>query len=221
MKRYSAGVGLVLIALTAAGCGGGDTKAGRTPAVVGSGAPVIVPGRPGEQARTATPGQTVDTGAGAFNEADVRFMQMMVPHHQQALEMTALVKDRARNTKLRSFAERIDAAQGPEISAMQSWLRAKGKATTGAGQGHAGHMGRGAAVRMPGMATPEQMAKLQASSGQGFDRLFLQLMIAHHQGALTMAGEVLRTGIDVIAQRTALDVNATQSAEIRIMRDML
>jgi uncharacterized protein (DUF305 family) len=217
MKRQMAGIGLVIFTLAVAGCSGGEAAPKPTTGVVGSGAPVIMPGRPGEPARTATPGQTLSVGQPA-NEADVRFMQKMIPHHQQALEMTALVKDRASSEQLRSLAERIDAAQGPEISAMQSWLRDKGRSTAGSGHGHAGH---GAAEQMPGMATPEQMAKLKAASGKDFERLFLELMIAHHRGALAMASEALKSGADVIARRTAMDVSMSQSAEIRRMQDML
>ncbi|MBC6462483.1 DUF305 domain-containing protein [Actinomadura sp. HBU206391] len=213
-----AGIGLVIAAFAVAGCSGGDEKTPRSsPGVVGSGAPVIVPGRPGEPNRTAKPGETVDSGVRAANDADVRFMQRMIPHHEQALEMTALVKDRAQNTKLRALADRIGAAQGPEISAMQSWLRSQGKSTAGGGHGHGAH-GAGA---MPGMATPEQMNKLKAVSGKEFDKLFLELMIAHHKGAITMANEVLGAGADVTVNRMAIDVNTGQASEIRRMQDLL
>jgi uncharacterized protein (DUF305 family) len=218
MVRKLAGIGLLAVIVALSGCGGGEQQPKATPGVVGSGAPVIVPGRPGEPARTATPGQTVDAGVRAANAADVRFMQMMVPHHEQALEMTALAKDRASDDKVRTLAGRIDAAQGPEISAMQSWLRSHGQSTTGGGHDHGGH---GAVMRMPGMATPEQMARLKAASGKEFDRLFLELMIAHHRGAVSMADEVLQKGADVIVNRMALDVNAGQNAEIQRMRALL
>jgi uncharacterized protein (DUF305 family) len=213
-----AGIGLLAVALAVAGCSGGSAAPKTTPGVVGSGAPVIVPGRPGEPARTATPGETLKAGGDPANEADVRFMQMMIPHHQQALEMTALVKDRTQNQKLHTLAGRIEVAQNAEISAMQSWLRTQGKSTAGGGHDHSGHS---AAMAMPGMATPKQMAELTAASGGAFDRLFLQLMITHHQGAITMAREVMKTGSDVTVDRLALDVNMSQGAEIRRMQMML
>jgi uncharacterized protein (DUF305 family) len=217
MKGNMAGIGLLIVTLAVAGCSGEGSAPKATPGVVGSGAPVIVPGGPGEPARTATPGQTLKAGGEPANATDVRFMQMMIPHHQQALEMTALVKDRTQNEKLRSLAGRIEVAQGAEISAMQSWLRTQGKSTAG-GHDHSGH---GAAMAMPGMATPKQMAELKAASGAEFDRIFLQLMITHHQGAITMAREVLKSGSDVVVDRMALDVNMSQSAEIRRMQMML
>lgn len=218
MGMKLAGIGLVVAAFAVAGCSGEETTPRSSPGVVGSGAPVIVPGRPGEPNRTAKPGETVDTGVRAANGADVRFMQRMIPHHEQALEMTALVKDRAVNTQVRALAGRINAAQGPEISAMQSWLRSKGKSTAGSGQGHGAHGGGDA---MPGMATPEQMAKLKAASGKEFDKLFLELMIVHHKGAITMANEALGDGADVIVNRMAIDVNTGQGAEIHRMQELL
>jgi uncharacterized protein (DUF305 family) len=214
MMRRLTGTGLLLVTLAAAGCSG-DTAAPKTsPGVVGSGAPVIVPGRPGEAARTAAPGEKVNTGVVAANAADVRFVQRMIPHHQQALEMAALVMERTSDQDLRGLADRIDAAQGPEISVMRSWLRTRGLPVAPGGHGAIGH------EQMPGMATAEQLDRLKAASGAAFDRLFLQLMIAHHQGALTMATEVLRSGVEATVYRLALDVNATQSAEITRMREM-
>jgi uncharacterized protein (DUF305 family) len=216
MARRMAGFGLfILILVAAAGCTGGKAAPQSSPGVVGSGAPVIVPGRPGEPARTATPGEKVNTGVQVANAVDVRFMQRMIPHHQQALEMTALVKDRTSNADVRRLAGRIDAAQGPEIDVMRAWLRTRDLPTA---QGHSGH---GGAEGMPGMATAEQLGRLRAAGGPEFDRQFLQLMIAHHQGALSMAGEVLRSGREVMAQQMARDVNAIQSAEIRRMKAML
>jgi uncharacterized protein (DUF305 family) len=214
MMRQLTGTGLLLVTLAAGGCSGGTAAPKTSPGAVGSGAPVIVPGRPGEQARTATPGEKVNTGVVAANAADIRFVQRMIPHHQQALEMAALVNDRSSNKDVRGLADRINAAQGPEISVMQSWLRTRQLPVPGRGHGDVGH------DQMPGMATAEQLDRLKAASGAAFDRLFLQLMIAHHQGALTMAAEVLRSGVEATVYRLALDVNATQSAEIRRMREM-
>ncbi|MGH3387401.1 MAG: DUF305 domain-containing protein [Actinomadura sp.] len=201
--------------LAVAGCTGGGTAAPTaTPGVVGSGAPVIVPGRPGEPARTAAPGEKVNTGVAAANAADIRFVQMMIPHHQQALEMTALVKDRTTNKALRGLAERISAAQTGEIAFMRTWLRTRSLPVD---RGHTGH----GAAQMPGMATDGQLEKLRDADGAAFDRQFLQLMIVHHQGALTMAAEVLKSGAEATAYRMALDVNASQGVEIRRMQGML
>lgn len=202
-------------------CRGEDTPGDR--GVAGSKAPVLMPGRPGEQARTATPGQTVGPPAAKANAADIQFVRMMIPHHEQALEMTALVKERASDQRVRAIAGRIDAAQGPEISWMQSWLRDHGAAGTGH-QGHSGHGGHGTnqgGAQMPGMATPQQMTQLRAASGKDFDRLFLQLMIKHHEGAITMSTQVENKGSDLAVKELALDVRVTQQVEINHMRGML
>lgn len=213
MMRRLTGIGLIFGILAVAGCTGGTAAPVSSPGVVGSGAPVIVPGRPGEPARTAAPGDKVNTGVAAANAADIRFVQMMIPHHQQALEMTALVKDHTSNKALRGLAERISAAQTGEIAFMRTWLRTRSLPVD------PGHTGHGAA--MPGMATEGQLKNLRDADGAAFDRQFLQLMIAHHQGALTMAAEVLKSGAEATAYRMALDVNASQSAEIRRMQGML
>jgi uncharacterized protein (DUF305 family) len=176
--------------------------------------PVIVPGRPGEPAHTATPGERVGVPASKPNAADVMFVQMMVPHHQQALEMTGLIEGRARSRQVRGIAARIDAAQRPEISYMQSWLRGNAKS---AASGMSGEM---MSEMMPGMATPQQMAQLRAASGKKFDRLFLKLMITHHQGAVTMATTVLSGGSSLAIQDLAREIMADQSAEIRRMQGM-
>ena len=218
MRGNVAGIGLLILLLAATGCSSGEAAPKPSGGAVGSSAPVIIPGRPGEPARTATPGQTVKAAGEEPNVADVRFIQMMIPHHEQALEMSALVKDRSEDQQIRALAERIEAGQGAEITAMQSWLRTNGKSLTGSGHDHAGH---GSMMKMPGMATPEQMADLKAASGKEFDRLFLQLMINHHRGAMTMADEVLKSGRDVTVDRMALDVNMSQGAEIRRMQNML
>jgi uncharacterized protein (DUF305 family) len=203
-----------------AGCSGGgeDEKAAAPKATV------IAPGRPGEPNRTVTAGPT---SAKPPTAAEVTFVQMMIPHHQQALEMSVLAPEQASDAKVKALAERIDVSQGAEISAMQSWLRRHAVDGQGAG-GHGGHGGHGAPsaapshAGMPGMATPEEMARLQAAQGEEFDRLYLNLMIKHHEGALTMAREVLsKTGTDVTVQQLAKDVLTTQQAEIVRMRDLL
>lgn len=196
-------------------------------------ATMLAPGKPGEPNRTVTVGPGTPAAATA---ADIKYVQMMIPHHRQAVEMAVLAPKQARDTAVKALADRIDKGQGGEISAMQSWLRQHG-ATEGQGQsaggGHTGH-GRGTGGgsgatggaggtthgNMPGMATPEQMARLQAAEGTEFDRMFLSLMITHHQGALTMAREVLAHGLDTVVNDMARDVLTSQNAEINRMRDM-
>jgi uncharacterized protein (DUF305 family) len=165
----------------------------------------------------ATPGHT---------PADVRFMREMIGHHAQALEMAALVPERAARPDLRLLAERITVSQQDEIAMMQAWLRAHGEAVPAdAHAGHHAHHAAGAdSAAMPGMATPEEMARLAAARGAEFDRLFLELMIRHHEGALVMVRELFATpgaGQESQIYSVASEVDADQRMEIDRMRSML
>ncbi|GFH34713.1 DUF305 domain-containing protein [Streptomyces pacificus] len=180
------------------------------------GTAVVAPGKPGEPARTLSPEQAAqELPDDSPNAADVLYVQMMIVHHRQALEMTALVPDRAAATPVKRLAERIAAAQQPEIGAMRGWLKSHGEDE--AAGGHAHDHDHGA---MPGMATEEQLARLRAAEGTAFDELFLKLMITHHQGALTMGTTVLSEGNNVRVGEMANDVVASQTAEISRMRAM-
>jgi uncharacterized protein (DUF305 family) len=178
-------------------------------------APVIVPGKPGEPASTLAPGQTPGVKQIPANDADIRYMRNMIGHHQQAVDMAKLVPQRAVADEVKRVADRISATQDAEIEMMNSWLRQHGQPTVD--PAHAGHESHDPAT-MPGMATPAQLDALRAATGTAFDAMFLQLMITHHQGALTMAGEIQTRGADVRIQEIADDVIATQSAEINRMR---
>ncbi|HEX2208726.1 MAG TPA: DUF305 domain-containing protein [Longimicrobium sp.] len=156
------------------------------------------------------------------HEADVRFVTGMIAHHAQALEMTALVPARASSEGVKMMAERIDVSQRDEIRLMEQWLRGRGIAVPAANSAHAHH--GGAHARMPGMLAPEEMHRLAAASGAEFDRLFLELMIRHHEGALQMVAELFNTpgggqATDVFA--LASEVDADQRMEIDRMRAML
>ena len=185
---------------------------------------VLLAAAPGAVAAQAGPGHT---------EADVRFMQGMIGHHAQALEMTALAPDRARNEGVRLMAERINVSQQDEIALMRRWLRARGADTVALG-GHDAHHAHPAPAAadsagaghggMPGMATPEEMARLASLSGAEFDRLFLELMIRHHEGALVMVGELFGTpggGQASSVYQIASEVDSDQRMEIERMRRML
>jgi uncharacterized protein (DUF305 family) len=158
--------------------------------------------------------------------ADVRFMRGMIGHHQQALEMAALVPERAARPELRMLAERITVSQQDEIAMMQAWLRGHGEAVPAA-DAHAGHHAHHAgadSAAMPGMASPEEMARLAAARGAEFDRLFLELMIRHHEGALVMVRELFATpgaGQESQIYSVASEVDADQRMEIDRMRSML
>ncbi|MFD4198095.1 DUF305 domain-containing protein [Amycolatopsis thermoflava] len=181
--------------------------------------PVVVPGAPGEPARTLPADEASSAvPANRHNDADVSYAQRMIMHHQQAIRMGELAPARAAREDVKGLAARITATQAPEITSMTAWLRQRGLEVPGE---HAGHHGSHAEHGpMPGMATEEQLAALAAATGPEFDRMFLQLMTAHHEGAITMATEVLGAGSDVFVEEMATDVIASQSDEVTRMRSM-
>lgn len=197
-----------------AGCAGSC----RTAAVDQS-APIVQPGAPGESSRVVDAAKAADLSAVQFTPADVRFMQGMIGHHEQAVEMVALVPSRTASEGVRKLALRIDVSQADEIRMMQDWLRARGQSVPSE---HAMHM-HGATL-MPGMLTPDEMDRLAAAGGVEFDRLFLEGMIKHHAGALTMVQELFATpgaGQDSEMFAFASDVEADQRMEIDRMSAML
>ena len=182
-------------------------------------APIVQPGAPGEPSRAITAAEASDLAGIRFTEADVRFMQGMIPHHAQALEMTALVDARTADETMRRLAQRIELSQEDEIEMMQEWLRSRGQDVPGVDAHHAPGW-----EPMPGMLTPEEMDRLAAAEGVAFDRLFLELMIKHHQGAVTMVGNLLdQPGAAQDSQLFAFasDVTSDQAAEIDRMDAML
>jgi uncharacterized protein (DUF305 family) len=179
--------------------------------------PAYLPGGPGQPASTLPPGQPNPLPPNEPNEADLRYVQDMIMHHQQAIDMALLAPERAARDDVKRFAERMAGAQGPEIEGMNGWLRQHNQPTIDPRQsGHAGH-----SMSMPGMATPAQLEALRAASGPAFDTMYLQLMIAHHEGALTMARTLQTSGRDVRVQEMANDVIAVQTDEINTMRELL
>jgi uncharacterized protein (DUF305 family) len=195
-----------LIALS--GCTSGPPQAPRADST----APVIAPGKPGEQAKTLSPSEAATAVPSATaNAADILYVQDMIIHHRQALDMALLAPTRANSPKLKSLADRIKAAQGPEIQFMTTWLGQQGQP---APDHHAAH------ADMPGMATPEQLEALKAATGKPFDKLFLELMINHHLGAIKMSEKVLTSGSHIRIEELATDVSVTQTAEIRRMQQL-
>jgi uncharacterized protein (DUF305 family) len=178
--------------------------------------PLIQPGAPGESSRAITPEQAVDLPPIRQTAAEVRFMQGMIGHHAQAVEMTTLVVSRSGRDDVKLLAQRIALSQADEIKMMQEWLVLRGEQVPDA---HAHH---GAA--MPGMLTAEEMSRLAGASGAEFDRLFLELMIKHHGGALTMVSELYSqpdAGQDPELFAFASDVDVDQRAEIARLAAML
>ncbi|GAA3041677.1 DUF305 domain-containing protein [Actinokineospora globicatena] len=181
--------------------------------------PVVQPGKPGEANHTLSP-EEIESGVPVVppNAADFGYAEMMIVHHHQAVEMSALAPDRAANASLKGLASRIADTQDPEIGAMNEWLRRNGKPTVDPSHaGHGGHAGH----QMPGMATPEQLAELKAATGPAFDELFVRLMTRHHEGAIEMANVVRKDGSDVKVQEMADNIVAEQSDEIRRMSTIL
>lgn len=212
-------VSATLLAL--AGCQDDDGKTGANGAKDGRN-PVIAPGKPGERARTLSPEQAArERPDDTPNAADQTYVRGMIEHHRQALTMSALAPDRASAEAVKGLAERIAAAQKPEIGAMERWLArypAPGGAGATGGAGGTGGMGGHDHGAMPGMATEQQLKELADARGTDFDRLFLKLMTAHHEGALKMAGQALAGGNNVAVEEMATEVVATQTAEIHRMR---
>jgi uncharacterized protein (DUF305 family) len=181
------------------------------------GKPVVVqPGEPGQPSKTLPP----DTKGKLppRSQADVDFMQGMIMHHAQAVEMTALINSHTGNKELHALGARISSSQTDEIKFMKRWLLARGeKVSTAMDMTHD-------SMLMPGMLTAEQMEVLRKAKGAEFDRLFLTGMIQHHNGALTMVKELFETagaGQDGEMFDFATDVDTGQRVEIKIMEHML
>lgn len=175
-------------------------------------------GSKSSRAASAPAGQ--NPAPGAFNDADVMFAQMMIPHHEQALKMSQLAEGRAEDPEVKKLAVEIARAQDPEIQKMKSWLKAWGKPESGGdGTDHGGHdMGSsedsGTSGGMAGMMSEKDFDELTTAKGKDFDKKFAQLMIEHHRGAVEMAEEAQRDGRNATAKKLADAVVSTQSAEI-------
>ncbi|SRR5258708_2784795 len=194
---------------------------------VGQQPPIVQPGAPGRSSKTLSP-TTVGRSVRAPSEADTGFMQGMIHHHAQAVEMTDLMRTRSRNKALLALGKRINISQTDEIKYMKQWLEDRGKPVMD--HSRMDHMGNmpgsmpGNMPLMPGMLTPQQMKALARATGPAFDRLFLTGMIQHHTGALIMVEDLFDTpgaGQDNILFDFATDIDNTQRAEIKIMQGML
>lgn len=198
--------------------------------------PIFQPGAPGAPSRIISPAEAVALGRGSFTADDVAFMQHMIVHHAQAVEMVDLLQTRGASPSVRLLGRRIALSQAAEMDLMRDWLTERGQPlampvsdhSAHAGMDHSAHAGHAMPASdtplMPGMLSPRQMRALAAASGPAFDRLFLQGMIQHHQGAIDMV-EALMTRPDA-AQDTLLSdftaaVVADQSTEILRMRSLL
>lgn len=146
-----------------------------------------------------------------FNEADVTFAQMMIPHHEQAVEMARLAQEHAADPQIKELADQILSSQSEEIETMTAMLEEWGAPVEVEGHGD---------MDMGGMASEDQMAELEAARGAEFDRLFVELMIAHHQGAVDMAETELAEGRNPEALALAEQVVEMQTVEIATLEEI-
>jgi uncharacterized protein (DUF305 family) len=238
---YMRGSGEIRVVVSVAACSGvlavATTLAGLSPWRVGAQRPVpakpvvVQPGAPGKPTRVLP--STTKAKLPPVSTADVQFMQGMIVHHAQAVEMTALIESHTDNKDVRSLGARISHSQADEIKFMKRWLVARGQLLSDATHDmHKMHMDHknmsheqmAQMAIMPGMLTAEQMEALRQAKGAAFDRLFLTGMIQHHGGALTMVKELFDTagaGQEAELFNFATDVDSGQRAEIRIMQNML
>ncbi|MFC9165204.1 DUF305 domain-containing protein [Streptomyces fungicidicus] len=201
IRRAALGTTAVAAALVLAACGsdnGSDTGSG---------------------AQTSASAGAEDT-AGAHNDQDVSFAQGMIPHHQQAIQMSKMAASQASSTEVKDLAARIEKAQDPEIETMSGWLESWGEDVPSSmpGMDHGGHSG---SSDMPGMMDTEDMDELMKASGKGFDTMFLTMMVEHHEGAVEMATTEKDKGRYGPAKKLAGDIITAQNAEIEEMNKLL
>jgi uncharacterized protein (DUF305 family) len=205
---------LILVTVTAAGVAACKTASGGS----STGTRILQPGAPGQDTKTIGTAQATDLSKVGHTPADVKFMQGMIGHHAQAVEMVALIADRTATEDLKRMGLRIQVSQEDEMNMMRTWLQVRGETVPGP---HSHHEPGGF---MPGMLTAEEMTQLANAKGKEFDRLFLQGMIKHHAGAITMVDELFKTpgaGQDGEIYAFASDVDSDQRMEIERMGLML
>ena len=219
-------IGFVIALFASAGAPSGQSQSPPQP----QSPPIVQPGAPGENSKTLSPEAAV-IAPRTPAAPDIAFMQGMIMHHSQAVEMTDLLRTRSRSKDLQALGKRISISQTDEIQYMKQWLEERGQPTS---MQHAhmdmanmkgmDHSKMDSMPLMPGMLTPQQMKALERASGPAFDHLFLTGMIQHHTGALTMVQDLFDTpgaGQDAVLFDFATDIDNTQRAEINIMQAML
>jgi len=197
MRKYLLGMSAAAILVITAGCGGEEAGSAATPE------------------STTTAPTTESTTSTEHNDADIAFAQMMIPHHQQAVDMAKMAAEKAGDQKVKDLASRIEGAQDPEIRQLTGMLQQWGAPTESSDMPGMDH-GSG-----DGMMTDDQMAQLDQATGAAFDTMWLQMMIEHHQGAVTMAKTELAQGSNPEAKALAQKIVDAQEAEITEMQGML
>jgi uncharacterized protein (DUF305 family) len=214
-SRLAACLGAAALAVALAACG--SSAGGHD---MGSMGGADGASRSASPSTSTSPSSSAATTAGDHNDADVTFAQDMVVHHEGAIAMAELATDRAGDQRVKDLAARIRAAQGPEVQQMTGWLQAWGEPSSGStgsteGMDHSQHGGA------MGMMTEEQTAQLSAATGTTFDRMFLEMMVVHHQGAVEMAQQERTAGVSPEATALAGSVVTSQTAEIAEMQQLL
>jgi uncharacterized protein (DUF305 family) len=200
MKKYLLGIGVAAIVALAAGCSSGDDGSGM------------------DHTQTQTSTSASSTGQAEHNDQDIAFAQGMIPHHQQAVDMATMAAEKATSAQVKDLASRIEGAQDPEIQQLTEMLEQWGAPTESTmtsmpGMDHGGMSGEG-------MMTDEEMQQLEGATGADFDRLWVQLMIKHHQGAVTMAKTEIEEGQNADAKALAQQIVTAQEAEITEMQGL-
>ena len=196
-RTTAASAVLITAALGLAGCG--DSDSGSMPGM-------------NHSSSSTTPAEST----AAFNDADVSFASEMIPHHQQAVQMARMAGDQATTPEVKKIATAIKSAQDPEIKQMSGWLSSWGKPVPSPN-----HSGHGMSEPMPGMMSEEEMSELSKAKGSMFDRMWIQLMIKHHQGAVAMAKTEQTNGKDPASIALAKKIETAQTAEIATMQRLL
>jgi uncharacterized protein (DUF305 family) len=214
-RRATIAATAVLAGLVLAACGDADTTvpgSAGTPtatATAGTSAPSHTP----TPTPTASPTRAIPAATGPHNDLDVMFATDMIPHHRQAVEMATFAETRATDARVKNLAARIRTAQEAEVAAMASWLKGWGQPVPAPDQAHTAHG--------PGMMDHSEMEDLKAAKGRAFDRMFCDMMVRHHQGALEMANVVKTRGKNRAVRALAAEVAKTQKAEVTELRGIL
>jgi len=210
LRRSTLPAALLALALALTACGGSnDTTSSSTSSAMPShdmGSMTSTTATPSASAGTGTP------ATGAHNDADVAFSTGMIPHHAQAVTMADMAATMATNADVKTLAATIKAAQAPEINQMSGWLTGWGQPVPDTTMGGM-NMG-------DGMMTDAEMSQLGKATGAAFDRMWLQMMIKHHQGAVAMAKTELRSGSNADAKKLAEAIITSQTAEITKMQEL-
>lgn len=223
MRRHRTAATLALavgLGLGLGACSGAEDEPAST--ATSPDAPVLQPGKPGEPNSSLSGDSAVASPSASHNSADVDFLQDMITHHAQAIVMGDLAKDELTDAKVKGIAARISAEQKPEMGGMATLLKGWDEKVPpqaknpnfGAREGHSSHSS------MPGMASQEDLDELGSAKGADADRLYLDLMIAHHEGALTMCATLARKGTDEQTEELGDDIRVTQTKQISQMKEM-